>query len=90
MDTPVKLKPSAFNAQVRHNGKVLAFISLIAFSLEMSEPQARVFNETLDEIARVGWCENASEMRAPGDTSQEDERGNESEADVNGPCGSTK
>ncbi|HEY0283437.1 MAG TPA: radical SAM protein [Rhizomicrobium sp.] len=63
MDTPVKLKPSVFNAQIPHNGKVLAFNSLIAFSLEMSEPQARIFNDTLDEIARIGRCEDEAFQR---------------------------
>src|SRR5208282_4539539 len=57
------LKPSAFNAQVEHEGTHLAFNSVVACSLEMNAAQARLFNDALDEIGRSGSCEDESLLR---------------------------
>jgi len=61
--TAVMLKPSAFNAQVEHEGTHLAFNSVVACSLEMNAAQARLFNDALDEIGRSGSCEDESLLR---------------------------
>ncbi len=63
MTVTVRLKPSAFNTQVQHEGKYLAFNSLVAFSLEMNEAQAQLFNETLNEIALSGSCKDEPLLR---------------------------
>ena len=54
MTVAPKLKPSVFNVQVRHNGKRLAFNSLVACSVELNDAQARLFNDALDEIRSAG------------------------------------
>ena len=63
MTVALKLKPSVFNVQVRHNGKHLAFNSLVACSIAMDDPQARLFNDALDEIRRRGSIDDKSLLR---------------------------
>src|SRR5271166_6301773 len=63
MAVALKLKPSVFNTQVRHNGKHLAFNSLVACSVEMDDAQAQVFNDALDEIGRSGSSADESLLR---------------------------
>ena len=64
MGTTAKWKPSTFNVQVRHNGKHLAFNSLIAHSLEMTDAQVAVFNDSLAEIERSGSCSDEAMLRS--------------------------
>ncbi|BBB96635.1 MULTISPECIES: radical SAM/SPASM domain-containing protein [Bradyrhizobium] len=63
MTAAVQLKPSAFNVKLRHEGRHLAFNSIVAHSLEMSEAQARVFNDALDEVAQSGSCKDEALLR---------------------------